>query len=70
MQIAAQDDFFVHQMDVKTAYLHAAIEEDIYLEQPEGFEETSDIGDKLVYKLKKISVWSKTVWKELVQTFK
>lgn len=58
MQIAAQDDFFVHQMDVKTAYLHAAIEEDIYLEQPEGFEETSDIGDKLVYKLKKISVWS------------
>jgi len=27
---------------------HAPIEEDIYLEQPEGFEETSYIGDKLV----------------------
>lgn len=53
MQIAAQKDLLVHQMDVKTAYLHAPIEEDIYLEQPEGFEETSDIGDKLVCKLKK-----------------
>lgn len=37
MPIPAQKDFFVHQMDVRTAYLHAPIEEDIYLEQPEGF---------------------------------
>ena len=26
------------QMDIKTAYLHAPIEEELYLEQPEGFE--------------------------------
>ena len=40
-------------MDVKTAYLHAPIEEDIYLEQPEGFEQTSETGVKWVCKLKK-----------------
>lgn len=53
MQIAVQNDLIVHQMDVKTAYLHAPIDEDIYLEQPEGFESTSVTGEKLVYKLKK-----------------
>ena len=53
IQIAAQNNFLVHQMDVKTAYLHAPIEEDIYLEQPEGFEQTSETGVKWVCKLKK-----------------
>jgi hypothetical protein len=38
MQIAAQNDLIVHQMDVKTAYLHAPINTEIYLDQPEGFE--------------------------------
>lgn len=38
MQIAAQDDLILHQMDVKTAYLHAPIDRDIYMEQPEGYE--------------------------------
>ena len=37
MQIAVQNDLIVHQMDVKTAYLHAPVEKEIYLEQPEGF---------------------------------
>lgn len=32
------------QMDIKTAYLHANIEEEIFLEQPQGFEE----GDNMV----------------------
>ena len=40
-------------MDVKTAYLYAPIEEDIYLEQPEGFEQTSETGVKWVCKLNK-----------------
>ena len=35
--IAAQLKCKVYQMDIKTAYLNAAIDEDIYLEQPEGF---------------------------------
>lgn len=53
MQIAVQNDFSVHQMDVKTAYLHAPIDEEIYLDQPEGFEELSKTGGKLVCKLRK-----------------
>ena len=53
MQIAVQNDLIVHQMDVKTAYLHAPIEEEIYLEQPEGFDKTSEKGGKMVCKLKK-----------------
>jgi len=53
MQVAVQNDLIVHQMDVKTAYLHAPIDEEIFLEQPEGFEEKSEAGEKQVYKLKK-----------------
>ncbi len=35
--VAAQKDLHLNQMDVKSAYLHSPIEEEIYLEQPEGF---------------------------------
>ena len=38
MQCIVQYDLIIHQMDVKTAYLHADIDCDIYLEQPAGFE--------------------------------
>ncbi|KAJ8412641.1 hypothetical protein AAFF_G00115920 [Aldrovandia affinis] len=38
MQKAAQENLVLHQMDVKTAYLHAPIDCEIYMEQPEGFE--------------------------------
>ena len=34
MQIAVQNEFMVHQMDVKSAYLHAPIECELYIEQP------------------------------------
>ena len=37
MQLAVQYNLTVHQMDVKAAYLHAPIDCDIYVEQPEGF---------------------------------
>lgn len=53
MQIAVQNNYIVHQMDVKTAYLHAPIEEEIYLQQPEGFEKTTETREQLVCKLKK-----------------
>lgn len=38
MQKAAQESLILHQMDVKTAYLHAPIDRDIYMEQPEGYQ--------------------------------
>ncbi len=48
-----QENLIVHQMDVKTAYLHAPIECEIYIEQPEGYEVKSQSNEKLVYKLEK-----------------
>ena len=53
MQKAAQENMTLHQMDVKTAYLHAPIDFEIYMKQPEGYEVTSENGDILVCKLKK-----------------
>ena len=35
--IAAAKGWKIHQMDVKTALLNGKIEEEVYLEQPEGF---------------------------------
>lgn len=37
MQMAAQYDLDLQEMHVKTAYLHAPIGCEIYIEQPEGF---------------------------------
>lgn len=53
MQKAVQEDLVLHQMDVKTAYLHAPIDCEVYLEQPEGYEKKSKTGEKLVCKLQK-----------------
>ena len=53
MQLAAQHDLILHQMDVKTAYLNAPIDCEIYLDQPEGFQIENKDGKRLVYKLNK-----------------
>jgi hypothetical protein len=52
----------LHQMDVKTAFLNGVIEEEVYIEKPQGFE----VGDrkshvcrlkKALYELKQSLVW-------------
>ena len=53
MQLAAQHDLILHQMDVKTAYLNAPIDCEIYLDQPEGFQIENKDDKRLVYKLNK-----------------
>ena len=36
--LPASQGWNLHQMDVKTAFLHGLIKEEVYVEQPEGFE--------------------------------
>nr|GEZ87314.1 copia protein [Tanacetum cinerariifolium] len=50
-QQAAHKSFFVFQMDVKTAFLHGSLKEDVYVCQPEGFIDADHPSH--VYKLKK-----------------
>jgi hypothetical protein len=38
ISLAASMGWNLHQMDVKTAFLNGAIEEEVYIEQPQGFE--------------------------------
>ena len=37
LSLAATLDLEVEQMDVKTAFLHGDLEEEIYMKQPDGF---------------------------------
>ena len=48
IQCAIQNDQIIHQMDVKTAYLNAPIDCELYVEQPEGYVKTNGEGEKLV----------------------
>ena len=41
------------QMDIKTAYLNADIEDEIFMQQPEGFEKFDKQGNPLICKLRK-----------------
>jgi hypothetical protein len=53
LALAAQRGMNLHQMDIKTAYLNATVDEDIYLEQPIGFVQTGNNGEELICKLDK-----------------
>jgi hypothetical protein len=41
MSLAASMGWSLHQMDVKTIFLNGAIKEEVYIEQPQGFEVNS-----------------------------
>lgn len=51
LSLAAQRGWRVFQLDVKSAFLHGELKEDVYIEQPKGFE--SEEESEKVYKLKK-----------------
>ncbi|GJW42691.1 retrovirus-related pol polyprotein from transposon TNT 1-94 [Tanacetum coccineum] len=49
--VAVHKSFMVFQMDVKTAFLHGTLKEDVYMCQPEGFIDADHPSH--IYKLKK-----------------
>lgn len=51
MQKSAQENLILHQMDVETAYLHAPIDHEVYVEQ--GYERETEAGEQIVCKLEK-----------------
>ena len=53
MNIAAQNSWQIKQLDIKTAYLNANVDADVFMKQPEGFGEKGPNGEKLVCKLNK-----------------
>lgn len=46
-RVAAQQDWEIHQVDIKSAYLHAEIKEDIYMRAPPGYLKQGDEGKVL-----------------------
>ena len=51
LAFAVQRDMLIHQMDVVTAFLNGSLEEEIYMDQPEGYVKTGQ--EHLVCKLEK-----------------
>ena len=51
MALVAHFNLVLNQMDVKTSFLNGSLAEEVYMKQPEGFEEKGK--EKLVYRLKK-----------------
>ena len=53
LSVAASANLEIYQMDVDTAFLYGTVDEELYMEQPSGFEVMVESGEKLVCKLKK-----------------
>jgi len=73
LAFATFKDFKVYQMDVKSAFLNGDLEEEVYIEQPDGFQLSDN--DDMVCKLKKAlyglkqapRAWYERLDKHLVQ---
>ncbi len=70
MSLASVLGWKLHQMDVKTAFLNGEVEQEVYVEQPDGFVEHSK--ESHVCKLKKALYGLKQapkVWYNIIDSF-
>jgi hypothetical protein len=51
LSLVVVEDFHLEQLDVKTTFLHGDLEEEIYMQQPQGYEVKGK--ENLVCRLKK-----------------
>ena len=58
LALVALEDWHIHQMDIKLAFLNGVLDEEIHMEQPQGFI-VAGMENK-VCKLLKIYIWSQT----------
>jgi hypothetical protein len=65
--LATQYDYEIHQMDVTTAYLNGELEEEIFMKQPEGFQQGNLVCrlNKSLYGLKQ----SGRAWYSVIDAF-
>ena len=70
LAIATIKDYYIHQMDVSTAFLNGELDIDIYMRQPQGFKKRGK--EHLVCKLKKSLYGLKQaprIWYQLLHQF-
>ena len=76
LAIAAAKDYEIHQMDVKTAFLNGDLDEDIYMQQPDGYRAAGEQAtcvwklNKSLYGLKQAGrAWNKKMDAALVEMY-
>jgi hypothetical protein len=62
LSLAARFGWKIHQMDVKSAFLHGDLSEEIFMEQPPGFV----IDSNLVLSTQEVSLWFEASSQSLV----
>ena len=51
--VAVQNNMIAHQKDVKSAYLNADTNREVFMDQAEGYVKAASKGGKLMYKVNK-----------------
>lgn len=72
LTLANQFDLTITQMDVKTAFLYGSLDEEIYIEQSQGFEINDEVCklEKSLYGLKQASKQWNQCFSDFLKTFK